>query len=140
MSDIKELISYAKSLDILYVEDDMAIRDNYAKIFKDLFASAALAADGKEGWDTYRSTPFDIVITDINMPVMNGVEMIKNIVAKNAQQAIVVISAQDEPQCHLQLNDLGVEEFLIKPLDFQKLISTLLNISKRLSKHKAHQE
>ena len=140
MSNIKELISFSKSLTALYVEDDIAIRDNYAKVFKEVFASVELADNGKEGWDKYQAAHYDIVITDINMPVMNGIEMIKNIVGISPEQAIAVTSAHDEAQYLLQLIDLGVEKFLIKPIDFQKLITILLSITKRLTERKEYQE
>jgi YesN/AraC family two-component response regulator len=140
MSNIKELISFSKPLSILYVEDDIAIRDNYAKVFKEVFGSVELARDGKDGWGKYQSALYDLVITDINMPVMNGIEMIKLIVEKNPQQIITVTSAHDEAQYLLQLIDLGVEKFLIKPIDFQKLITVLLSICKRLTEQKEYHE
>ena len=140
MSNIKDLISFSKSLTALYVEDDMAIRDNYAKVFKEVFASVELAGNGKEGWDKYQSDRYDIVITDINMPVMNGIEMIQNIIGENPEQAIAVTSAHDEAAYLLQLIDLGVEKFLIKPIDFQKLITVLLSICKRLAERKEYHE
>jgi YesN/AraC family two-component response regulator len=74
------------------------------------------------------------------MPVMNGIEMIQSIIGKNPEQAIAVTSAHDEAAYLLQLIDLGVEKFLIKPIDFQKLITVLLSICKRLTERKEYHE
>lgn len=65
-----------RALNVLYVEDHHAIRDNYARLFKELFSSLESAKDGQEGLTKYQSSKFDLAITDINMPRMDGIEMI----------------------------------------------------------------
>ena len=132
MSSIKELIPFSKTLTALYVEDDEGIRDNYAKIFSELFESVDIAVDGQEGLEKFTSGNYDIVITDINMPRMNGIEMIRGILQKSEEQVIIVTSAHDEAQYLLQLIDLGIEKFLIKPVDFAKMVNILYRSCKRL--------
>jgi|GEM_PF-2300687 len=132
MSNIKELIEFSKPLNVLYVEDDIKIRENYLKVFKELFAYIEIAENGKIGLDRYTASNYDLVITDINMPIMNGIEMIKHILDIDPEQSIIVTSAHDESQYLLQLIDLGIEKFLIKPIDFPKLITVLTRSCKRL--------
>jgi len=132
MITAKELILYSKPLSVLYVEDDINISENYTKVFTELFGSVEVANNGVEGLEKYQNRTFDLVITDINMPKMNGIEMIKNIFNSNADQAIIVTSAHDESTYLLQLIDLGIEKFLMKPVDFQKMVMVLYKVCKQL--------
>ena len=132
MPNLKELIPFSKPLSALYVEDDNDIRDNYAKVFTEVFASLDVAVDGQDGLEKYLAGSYDIIITDINMPRMNGIDMIRNIFEKNDEQVIIVTSAHDEAQYLLQLIELGIEKFLIKPVDFSRMITVLYRSCKRL--------
>lgn len=136
MTKIQDLLPFSKTLTVLYVEDDLNIRENYAKIFKEVFKSLDTASDGQEGLDSYDPEAYDIVITDINMPHMNGIEMIQNIFERNEEQVIIVTSAHDEAKYLIQLIDLGIEKFLIKPIDFSKLFSILFRTCKRIHETK----
>jgi len=132
MYTIKELLPISKTLSALYVEDDIDIRNNYSKVFNEVFEHVDLAADGEEGLKKYEDRDYDIVITDINMPRMNGIAMIEKIIDKNPEQMIIVTSAHDESHYLMQLIDLGIEKFVIKPVDFKKLVTILYRTCKRL--------
>ncbi len=132
MQNLKELIPFSKSLTALYVEDDNDIRDNYAKVFTEIFQALDVAVDGQEGLQKFQTGSYDIIITDINMPRMNGIEMIRKIFEKDDEQVVIVTSAHDEAQYLLQLIELGIEKFLIKPVDFSKMITVLYRTCKRL--------
>jgi len=136
MKNLKELIPFSKSLSALYVEDDSDIRDNYAKVFTEIFDSLDVAVDGQDGLEKFQSGDYDIIITDINMPRMNGIEMIRHIFEKNDEQVVIVTSAHDEAQYLLQLIELGIEKFLIKPVDFSRMITVLYRTCKRLIEQK----
>ncbi len=133
MNRLKELVLFSKPLSVLYVEDDLGIRDNYAKVFGELFFSVDLAADGQEGLEMYQSNSYDVLITDINMPRMNGIEMLEEVIKINPDQAIIVTSAHDDAHYLLKLIDLGIEKFLIKPVDFSKLTTVLYRTCKRIT-------
>ena len=132
MHGLKDLLEFSKPLHVLYVEDDINIRDNYTKLFSEFFASLDCADDGKEGLEKFKTKTYDIIITDINMPRMNGIEMIQNILATNPEQNIIVTSAHDESHYLLELIDLGIESFLIKPIDFSKMTFILKRCCKRI--------
>jgi len=136
MSQLKELVEFSKSLTVLYVEDDMQIRENYFKVFKEFFFHVDIAENGKIGLDSFSNTQYDLIITDINMPVMNGINMIENILESNPEQSIIVTSAHDESQYLLNLIELGIEKFLIKPIEFSKLIIVLTRSCKRIAEKK----
>lgn len=130
--NIKALLEFSKPLRVLYVEDDLNIQRNYEKVFGDIFKQVDVASDGTEGMKAFLQTPYDIIITDINMPNMNGIEMIQNILEKKPEQSIIVTSAHDDSQYLLELIDLGIDRFLIKPVDFTKMLIVLFRTCKRL--------
>ena len=75
--------------------------------------------------DKYREGSYDIVITDINMPVMSGVKLSREIKASNKKQVIIVISAHDEAKYLLDLINMGVDNFVLKPLDIGQFLGVL---------------
>jgi len=114
-----------KGLRVLYVEDDPDVRFVTCEMLCELFSSVDVAADGEQGLEKYKSTQYDLVITDIKMPKMNGIEMISKIKSINKNQKFVVISGYDESSQHLFFISHGVSNFILKPFDFQKLVEGL---------------
>jgi CheY-like chemotaxis protein len=93
MIDIKELQSLTSKMSILYVEDDVEVQNNTKMIFEDLFKEVAIAQNGKEALEMYtnQADTFDIIITDINMPIMNGIELVQGVKKINSEQTIIII-------------------------------------------------
>lgn len=131
MISAKKLRQNTKKLDILFVEDDETLRSSMGNIFTELFKSVDLAEDGKIGLQKYKERlqkgqeSYDLVITDISMPHLNGIEMIKAIYKIKPQQSVVVVSAHNESEYLMELLHIGVNNFLIKPVQHNALISTL---------------
>ncbi len=143
--DFKKLHLYTKNLHLLYVEDDEAIMKQSVELFEMLFATVTLCSDGKQGLDAYadrfysKSNYFDIILTDINMPNMDGIEMIEHILSINDKQYISVVSAVDEPKTLLKLINLGIDSFLLKPMHEKQLLQALYKISKNIYNEKISQ-
>lgn len=130
--DLKEFLERGKSLKVLYVEDSEIVRESTRDILDQYFDTCDIAINGEDGFQKYKQfyaehhTFYDIVITDINMPKMNGIEMIELILDMNREANIIVMSAHNESDYLLQLINLGISNFLLKPIDitlFQTLIS-----------------
>ena len=139
MINSKELLEYTQNLSILFVEDHDELRIGTDSILKNFFKVVTSVENGKEALKSYINYTqenngkfYDIVLTDIKMPKMNGVELTKNIYEINPSQALVVLSAFDEAKYLLPLINLGIEQFLKKPLDFQELLQILLKTSKKI--------
>lgn len=128
--ELLSLTRYTEGMRVLYVEDDLDILENTATLFNNFFPSVQTATNGKEGLELYRNHPFDLVITDIIMPEMNGIEMIREIRTINTDQTVVVTSACDESQYLLDLINLGISRFIVKPLRMEQMIQTLHDVSK----------
>ena len=125
MNSIEKLISVSKGVSLLYVEDDRVLQQETAQLLKNFFEKIDLAQNGEEGLELFEPGKYEIIITDINMPKVNGVEMVKAIRRKDRHQMIIVISAHDEPHYLIDLINAGVQRFLSKPIDLTELISIL---------------
>ncbi|MDH5465255.1 MAG: response regulator, partial [Thiovulaceae bacterium] len=136
MSNIKDLFELTKELSLLYVEDDKVLQEEMANVFKDLFKKVYTADDGVKGLELYQNFHeknghhFDLVITDINMPHMNGIELCENITGINQDQVIIVVSAHNESEYLFKLINLGITYFILKPVNMDKLINILKKTAK----------
>lgn len=139
MVSARELKEAAQGVSVLYVEDEKELRENTIRLLSNFFSAIDYAENGKEGLDRYKSKSYDLVITDINMPVMNGVQMVRKIRAMDQKQLISVISAHDEASYLLELINLGVDSFVLKPVDVDLLLM-MLDRSVKLIKYARREE
>ena len=128
MITISKLKEYAKDIKVLYVEDEKGIRDEIHDFLSRFFPVIELAENGIEGLEKYQNESYEIVITDINMPKMNGIDMIHEIRQINEEQKIVVTSAYNEPEYLMKLIEDGVDSFVLKPFNNKKFLVVLYKI------------
>lgn len=127
MPYFQNLEQLSRNLTILYVEDDDKVRRRTARIFSKLFKVVNLANDGKEGLEIYRkfyldnNTFYDIVITDIKMPFMNGIDMSREILKINTEQKVIITSAYNNTKYFIDLINLGVDGFIQKPTNSKQI-------------------
>jgi len=135
---MKSLRNITQELSLLYVEDDKASRDTTIELFENLFKTITVAVDGKEGLSLYEEhfqtyqKHFDIVITDIQMPHMNGIDLCREIFCLHKQQKVLVLSAYDDKKYLIELINMGVAGFIQKPLGSVQLTSTLFNAAQEV--------
>ena len=143
MKKPSEIQKYTNTLSILFAEDHEELRISTSNILKSIFKTVDTCHDGQEALDQYlkykqeNNTSYDIVLTDIQMPKMDGIELTKNIYKENPEQAIIVLSAHDDTDYLFKLINLGVEQFIKKPIDYQELLGSFLNVSKKIHTKKA---
>lgn len=125
MVSLKELKQFSHRLKLLYVEDNPQVRNETAELFIPLFESVDVAVDGVEGLEAYNKNTYDLVITDINMPRLNGIEMIEKIREIHPEQKIIAISAHDEPEILLGLIRKGINSFILKPINLDEMFTVL---------------
>lgn len=133
MVNARELKQAAQGITVLYVEDDNDLRQNTARLLATFFSNITTAENGRDGLEKYKQAAYDLVLTDINMPGMNGVKMAEQIKFQCPKQVIIVISAHDEASYLLELINLGVDYFVLKPLDLNQFL-TVLDKAIRLAK------
>ncbi len=108
--------SATKNLHVLYVEDDDVARENGIEYLENYFEHIYAASDAFEGLKLYREVHPEIIITDIQMPKLNGLEFIKQIRKENKETQIIVFSAYSDTTYLLQAIELQLVKYLIKPV------------------------
>jgi two-component system sensor histidine kinase and response regulator WspE len=101
---------------ILVVEDSITVREVERQILRHHGYDVAVAVDGQEGWNVVRAEPFDLIITDVDMPRMNGLELIRAIRSHAALHdlPIIIVSYKDRPEDRLSGLEVGANYYLIK--------------------------
>jgi len=128
----KALKEYGARLKVLCVEDEDDIRQAMLEMLKRYFNHVDEARDGQEALEFCSLEKYDLIISDISMPVMNGVELCTHAKRINESQRIVIVSAHNESHYLLDLINIGVDAFVTKPIDIDKLIRALYSVSKSL--------
>ena len=136
MSDILLLKECCHSLNILYVEDDRAVNEALTKYLSKFFNHIETAFNGEEGLEKYKAGEFDMVLSDINMPKMNGIDMAKEIKRINPEQEIIIISAHSESEYFLSAIHLGISDYILKPIIYEQMNSVLYKVASALQLRK----
>lgn len=119
-------------ISVLYVEDQLDIQEEFVDILSLFVDEVFVAVDGDEGLKKYNENLPDIIITDIQMPIMSGLQMIQKIREGNKEIPIVVTTAFNDSKYLLEAITLGVEHYLLKPVMIDQLQERLETIKKRL--------
>jgi len=117
---------------LLYVEDDKNTQEAMKEILKDEVKVLYQASNGEEGLALFKEKRPDIILTDINMPKMSGLDMALVIKHIDRTIPIVIISAFDEKSILLDAINIGIDGFVVKPVDIEKLIEKLEEIAQNL--------
>ncbi len=143
---MKTTQDYAKECTVLFIDDVDHVRELVERMLKRLFKAVYIAANGKEGLTIYREQRPDLIITDINMPEMDGLEMIDTIRKEDIEQKIIILSAHNDHSFFEKAINHKVDGYLIKPIDMDMLMkavdnSVRLTVQKRqLEEFTAHLE
>lgn len=114
-----------KDLTIMYVEDDKFTRNLINTALNHLVKEVYLAKDGLEGLELYKKFSPNIVLTDMHMPNMNGLEMSKKIREITPEQVIGIFTGDVEEQSNKEAQSLKIDAYLIKPLNRQEFFNAL---------------
>lgn len=126
------LREYLKSLTLLCVEDNKDTQFIYSSILEELFKKVVFASTGQEGYEAFLKNDIDIVITDYNLPIFDGLELIKKIRQHNQNIPILLVSAVEEIDAIVQIIKLNIKNFIKKPIDSFEIIENIVNITKTL--------
>ncbi len=105
-----------EDISILYVEDEEAIREGYGRALKRITDNVLFASNGKEGLEKFKENRPDIVISDIKMPVMDGIEMLQKIKEIDPECSVIFTTAHNDSEYLLQALELHVDAYLEKPV------------------------
>jgi len=110
---------------ILYVEDDKDTQELMSNILKMTFKEVFIASNGEEGLKLYKEKRPDIVLSDIRMPIMDGLEMSELIKKINPNQLIALFTAFSDPEYQRKAAELEIDTYILKPLDEKQFFNSL---------------
>ncbi len=113
------------NISLLYIEDDPTLRNIYKRILDLTVAKVYVASDGLQGLESFKKYHPDIVLTDVRMPVMDGLDMIARIREMDKNIRIIILSAFGESRYFLSAIEMGVKAYLLKPVDSDHLLKTI---------------
>jgi len=116
-------------LKLLYVEDEESIREEMFEILDLYFDNIYIAKNGQEGLDMYQKHQPDVVISDIQMPIMDGISMSQEILNINKNATIILTSAFTEQGYLKKSEAIGIRHYIAKPIDINLLLTKIEEVS-----------
>ncbi len=122
-----------KTKKVLYVEDEADVLRNISELLGNFFDTFYTASDGVEAWEIFRANSIDVALIDIELPRLNGLELIRRIRAVNKDIPIVIISAYTKTDYLLESVELHLDKYIIKPLTSKKIHTLLSKLNEDFS-------
>lgn len=116
---------------LLVVEDEKALCNTIVKGLKLDGYEVDSCFDGQEAWDMILSEQYDLVILDLNLPGMDGMEVLKNVRNEDAETSILILSARGQLQDKIDGLDAGANDYLCKPFHFEELEARVRSLTRR---------
>jgi PAS domain S-box-containing protein len=122
-----------RDLEVLYVEDEESVREQLAQFLRRRVGRLHLAENGQEGLEAFRRFRPDVVISDIRMPVMDGLAMAERIKQDASDAPVILTSAHSDIEFLLRAIDVGVDKYVLKPVKVDMLVDALERSAAMLS-------
>lgn len=122
---MNDLLAYSRGLRLLFVEDNDEARTYIHEMLSRFFDCITIAKNGEEGLLKFKDGTFDLIMSDINMPGMNGVTMLKTIKEIDKKILVIILSAHNDSGYHNIQHNIGVDAYLRKPLSLYQLTEAL---------------
>lgn len=122
---MQDKLDILKDFTVLCVEDENDVREELAQFLQRRVKKLYLAKDGKQGLALFNEHRPDIVVTDILMPILNGLDMAKEIKYLSPYTPIIITTAFNEADFFLRAIELGIDKYVLKPINSRKFIGSL---------------
>lgn len=139
MNLLKELSKRPLNLSVLYAEDEELSREEVVEILSLIFPKVITAFNGREALNYLKENRVDIIITDMKMPFMDGLELIENIRQKDSNIPIIIISGHSEIDFFLKAIKFGVDGYILKPLDLESFMVVLNKVIEKIELKKENE-
>ncbi len=121
---------------ILYVEDNLLTQRIVKSVLNGYFKEIFVASDGIEGIELYQEKMPDIVLADISMPNLNGLDMCKEIKRYNPNQRIALFTGYNDIEYLKKAINMGIDKYILKPLESKQMFRELQDIVKNLEEER----
>lgn len=125
------MYGHMEHIRVLLVEDERKIADTVSRGLQELGFAVTTAYDGEIGWRLYEGQPFDLVITDLNLPGISGYQLCRNIRSRNRHIPILMLTALGTTEDKLEGFEAGTDDYLVKPFEFRELVARMRALLKR---------
>lgn len=123
----KEVLQKLQNITLLYAEDEIGIRQNIADSLRYYVKEVYEANDGQEAYELYLENNPHIILSDIHMPNVNGLEFVKKVRQSNRNIPIIMITAHTDKEYLLEAVELHMEKYIVKPIELDDLLNILEN-------------
>jgi DNA-binding response OmpR family regulator len=125
---------------ILIVEDHVKMADSISKGLEDSGYKAEVAYDGFIGKRLSETRSYDLIILDVNLPLMNGYELCADIRTRNTEVPVIMLTAMGSTEDKLMGFDRGADDYIVKPFEFRELLARIKALLKRSAAEKNDQK
>lgn len=130
------IINHTKKLKVLYTEDNLEVQEQTIKMLNSFFDVITAASDGKEAIDLFLENNFDLIITDIKMPHIDGLSLIEFIRKSDKKIPILVFSAHDDKEYFLKTVNEGIDGYIMKPYTLSQITETICKVVEKYELNK----
>lgn len=123
------------TLSIMYIEDDDSIRNNIKNTLDLIFKKVITFANAEDAWLQYKQEKPDIILSDINLPCMNGIEFSKLVRNEDYDVPIILLSAYTNKEILLEATKLRLVNYIVKPVSFDELYASFESAIKDILRH-----
>lgn len=138
-NSMTELMEMSKTLKVLYAEDNKEARNQTVKLLSNFFNEIGTASDGAEAFEKFSTENYDIIISDINMPVMNGIELLKKVREKDKEIPFLLFTAHNDRDYFLDSISYNVDGYLAKPVTLEAIVIQMNKTVKNLTIKREHE-
>ena len=134
---MNELQTYMKKLNVLYVEDEKPAREIFSRILNRQFTNVTICENGLDGYLAYKESfdkenKFDLIISDINMPKMSGIELVEKIRENDNETLVILVTARSEANVIMKALELQVTNYITKPIDINKTNEVIVSTCEKI--------
>lgn len=128
--------NFKKNINIMYIEDDVLATAKLKSILEKYFNKIIIASNGEDAFAQLRnSSKIDLIISDINMPKMDGLEFLEELRKHDTEIPFIFVTARNEPDKMLKAIQLDIDNYILKPINLQNLLSIIDKIVEKLYKN-----
>ena len=128
MDDFEYLCTMCSNLTLLYVEDDDIVRMTTMSVLEEIFDEIIIACNGQEALKLFNDNTINILITDVVMPNLNGIELVKEIRKNDNDVKILIFSGSYQKDFKNDFPENSVNGFLLKPINIEQVVKELTKV------------
>ena len=125
------MVARKRELRILIVEDELDLANALARGLRRKGYAVDIAVNGEEGWEFGEINEYDLVILDLNLPKLDGLEVCKRLRSSKPETLILMLTARSRLEDKVTGLDLGADDYLVKPFHFEELLARIRALLRR---------